>query len=253
MSERTEAKLRAKNAIRGMTIALWAVTFLVSLPVSVVSGLSGSVESLLTTVFNQPKDGVVVSVASALFSLLLVAASIFTIPLSVGLQRKYLHVARGGASNERSALDAYRNKEIAEPIKGQLLAGIYVFLWSLLCVIPGIVVALKYSMLTLVFADNPGIDYRSAMEKCKEITKGRKGKIFAFYLSYLGWYILVGLTFGILSLYVIPYENTAFAALYDIWNPARPTPEADEREDGSGFGEFPEFDLKANTDDYIRY
>ena len=105
-------------------------------------------------------------------------------------------------------------------------------------------------MLSLVFADNPGIDYRTAMDKCKEITKGRTGKIFGFYLSYLGWDILVGLTCGILSLYVVPYENTAFAALYDIWNPKQEEPQAEEDPTKTA-SEFPMFDLDANKDDRI--
>jgi uncharacterized membrane protein len=48
------------------------------------------------------------------------------------------------------------------------------------------------------------------------MTNGYKGEIFVFYLSYIGWAILSGLTFGILEIvYVGPYRNIAFCGLYE--------------------------------------
>jgi uncharacterized membrane protein len=48
------------------------------------------------------------------------------------------------------------------------------------------------------------------------MTKGHKGKVFMMGLSFIGWMLLSGLTFGLLYLfYVGPYMNTSFAGLYD--------------------------------------
>lgn len=252
MSDRTKAKLKAKQLIQGSIIALWFTTVLVGVPVSIVSGINGSANTIMTTFFNVPENGLLMYAVDVVFSILVLAVTILTIPLHVGLAGKFLFVARGGSRKDKSVWEPYRNKDIAEPIKGNLLAGLYIFLWSLLFVIPGIVAAMRYSMLNFVFADNPGIDYRSAMEKCKQITKRRKGKIFGFYLSFLGWDILVGLTCGILSIYVVPYEQTAFAVLYDMWNPKVETVEPEEKIDEMR-SSFPVFDYQLNHDDHRIY
>ena len=146
MSDRTKAKLKAKQLIQGSIIALWFTTVLVGVPVSIVSGINGSANTIMTTVFNIPADSIWIYLVDVAFSVLTVAVTLLTIPLHVGLAGKFLFVARGGSRKDKSVWEPYRNKDIAEPIKGNLLAGLYIFLWSLLFVIPGIVAAMRYSL-----------------------------------------------------------------------------------------------------------
>ena len=60
--------------------------------------------------------------------------------------------------------------------------------------------------------DNYG---KEAIEISKRMTNGFKGDLFSMYLSFIGWYILVGLTGGILSIYVTPYVETTAAMYYE--------------------------------------
>ena len=94
------------------------------------------------------------------------------------------------------------------------LTGLFIFLWSLLFIIPGIVAALRYSMAFHILADNPDIGVMEAIEKSKMMTQGYKLDIFIMYLSFMGWAILSAFTLGIGVLWLAPYISTSFANVY---------------------------------------
>ena len=82
----------------------------------------------------------------------------------------------------------------------------YIFLWSLLFVIPGIVKSYSYSMVDFIKAENPSLPANKAIEMSKIMTDGYICNLFKLYLSFIGWNLLSVLTFGILSiLFVNPY------------------------------------------------
>lgn len=98
---------------------------------------------------------------------------------------------------------------------GMLWMELFVFLWSLLFVIPGIVKALAYSMTPYILADCPNVRPTDAIKLSMRMTLGHKGGILVMLLSFLGWAILSALTAGILQIvYVGPYISTSFAGLY---------------------------------------
>ena len=97
----------------------------------------------------------------------------------------------------------------------RILRGIYIFLWSLLFIIPGIIATYSYSMVHYVMADHPDMTASEALRESKEIMKGNKWRLFCLALSFIGWEILaVIFTFGIGLLWVVPYQEAAIAALY---------------------------------------
>jgi uncharacterized membrane protein len=98
---------------------------------------------------------------------------------------------------------------------------LWVALWSLLFVIPGIVKAYAYSQMFFILAENPGISVRKAMSISKVMTQGHKADLFVMGLSFLGWAILSSITCGIGTLWLIPYMNMSYAnAYYDLKNQA---------------------------------
>lgn len=99
-------------------------------------------------------------------------------------------------------------------IKASLWYSLWVFLWSLLFFIPGIVKAIAYSMTYFVIAENPSISVTKALTISKLITKGYKANIFFMGLSFIGWNILSIFTFGILQLWLIPYESLTLLNAY---------------------------------------
>ena len=50
---------------------------------------------------------------------------------------------------------------------------------------------------------------------CQEIMNGHKFDLFILGLSFIGWYFLVGITFGIASIYVLPYMSATTANFYN--------------------------------------
>lgn len=96
----------------------------------------------------------------------------------------------------------------------QFLTGLYVFLWSLLFLIPGIVAAFRYAMAPFILAEHPGMRPSQAIQASKEVMTGHKWELFCLYLSFFGWMLLSAFTLGIGSLWLIPYMNSAVAAFY---------------------------------------
>lgn len=95
-----------------------------------------------------------------------------------------------------------------------LLVGIFTFLWSLLLIIPGIIKSLAYSMTPYIIADEPGIDALDAIKKSQEMMRGHKMELFMLALSFIGWFLLGVLTFGIGMFFVLPYYQTTLANFY---------------------------------------
>ena len=100
-------------------------------------------------------------------------------------------------------------------IASMLWMFLFTMLWSLLFYIPGIIKALSYSMTPFIVSDSQNITGKQALQLSMKLTKGYKGKLFVFGLSYIGWFMLSGLTAGLLALfYVGPYMATAFGGYY---------------------------------------
>ncbi len=100
-----------------------------------------------------------------------------------------------------------------------ILAGIlyqlFVFLWSLLLFIPGIIMSYAYSMTFFVLKDHPEYSAYQALQVSRKMMKGYKMKAFLLDLSFIGW-ILVGiLCCGIGMLWVSPYMQAAKVELYE--------------------------------------
>lgn len=95
-----------------------------------------------------------------------------------------------------------------------LLEGLYVFLWSLLFVIPGIIAAYNYAMVPYILTQEPQLPPREALARSKEMMRGNRWRLFCLHCSFLGWALLCVLTLGIGSLWLTPYTQAASAAFY---------------------------------------
>ncbi len=95
-----------------------------------------------------------------------------------------------------------------------LLIGLFVFLWSLLLVVPGIVKTYPYSMAYFIKCDHPEYSATQAIDESSRIMHGNKMKLLALDLSFIGWWILGSICFGIGTLWVVPYVKTAHAEFY---------------------------------------
>ena len=135
----------------------------------------------------------------------------------------------GGVGYSYFNLRVYRgeNGDIAQAAAvgfndyGRSLVGIlwmylFTFLWSLLFIIPGIIKAIAYSMTPFILADREDVDAKDALVLSMEMTNGYKAEIFVLMLSFIGWWILSALTFGILAIfYTGPYMSASLAGIYE--------------------------------------
>ncbi len=222
MWSRWEIKARAKAVLRA---SYWKA-FLVSLILAITAGDQG-----ISTKFNEvdadhifreseiwlplPFETLLLgALALVSISLAAVLIAIFVLkPLEVGAQYYFLestqmrfrleNVARGFTGG------GYGNVVIT-----MLLRSIYNLLWYLLLFIPGIIKSYSYFMVPYLLAENPGIPPNRAIDMSRQMMDGHKWQMFVLDLSFLGWYLLGALAFGIGMLFVLPYHNTAHAQLY---------------------------------------
>lgn len=96
-----------------------------------------------------------------------------------------------------------------------ILVSIFTILWSLLFVIPGIIKAYSYAMTFYILADHPEMSAKDAIKTSQVMMDGHKMDLFVLELSFIGWYLLCVITFGIAALYVGPYVSASYAAFYE--------------------------------------
>jgi len=94
-----------------------------------------------------------------------------------------------------------------------LVRDIYIMLWGLLLIIPGIIMTFAYRMVSYILAENPGINYYRALEISKSMTAGNKFKIFVLDLSFIFWYMAAGILI-IGGYFLNPYIFQTNAELY---------------------------------------
>ena len=96
----------------------------------------------------------------------------------------------------------------------RFLKALYVFLWSLLLVIPGIVAAYSYAMTPYIQAEHPELPADRAITMSRQMMYGHRWRLFCLQFSFIGWDILSAMTFGIGELWLRPYRMAATAAFY---------------------------------------
>ncbi|MDF2485162.1 MAG: hypothetical protein K0R46_1330 [Herbinix sp.] len=96
----------------------------------------------------------------------------------------------------------------------RIIKTIFIILWTLLFIIPGIVASYRYSMAFYIMDDNPAIDIMEAIRQSKAMMQGNKGRLFCLHLSFIGWAFLCIFTCGIGYLWLGPYVSAASAAFY---------------------------------------
>lgn len=134
------------------------------------------------------------------------------LPLYYGYYVLFLNLSRTDELRTEMLFDGY--KEFFPVFLTMLLKGIYIFLWSLLLIVPGIMKAYSYEMTEFIMRDNPDIRYDAAIEKSMEMMRGHRMQLFLLDLSMIGWGILCLLTLGIGYLFLGPYMHTSHAEFY---------------------------------------
>ncbi len=91
----------------------------------------------------------------------------------------------------------------------------YVFLWSLLLIVPGVRAAFSYALMNYVRADHPDWGANQCLAESKRLMAGNRWRLFCLHLSFLGWFLLVPITLGLAMFWVMPYFRMTVAAFYE--------------------------------------
>jgi len=158
---------------------------------------------------------IVVMIIILIVTAIMLLISAFLInPLIVGIRRFFVQDLDHKATVSEIAYgfdNSYKNIVLT-----MFLKNLFVFLWSLLLIVPGIVKAYEYRMIVYILGENPGMDRHAAFALSKEMMTGQKWNAFVLDLSFIGWHILSLFTVGLLNVfYVAPYQYHTNAALYN--------------------------------------
>jgi len=132
--------------------------------------------------------------------------------IAVGYARFNLELTDSGEAAFPLLFDYFKHWKAAALTR--LLKNVYVFLFSLLLVIPGIIASFNYAMADYILAEHPELKASEVLKISTAMMKGNRWRLFCLEFSFIGWSILCSLTFGIGNLFLTPYRSAAVAAFY---------------------------------------
>lgn len=181
--------------------------------------------------WNEALFGFLVGSATVIVLVALVMAVIYFVlgsVVGVGYSRFNLDLVDRQKEPEIGTLFGYF-KHWKTTAAASLLQALYVFLWSLLLIIPGIVAGYSYAMTNYILAEHPELTAGEAIERSKAMMYGHRWRLFFLQLSFIGWDLLCILTMGIGNLWLLPYKQAAEAAFYrEVSGTERPAEAADQ-------------------------
>lgn len=142
-----------------------------------------------------------------------IAVLLVSLPLAYGFTIMLLNVVRGSDVQLDTMGEGF--KDYGRILGTMLLSSVYQFLWMLLLIIPGIIKGYSYALTPYLLKDHPELKFNAAIEESMRLMSGNKMRLFILDLTYIGWFLLCIVTFGIAMLWVNPYWCTARAAFYE--------------------------------------
>ena len=215
MIENTYLRSRARYQLGS---SIWSNDWLLMLAMCAVWSIISGIISDMTVTEITPEmieQGITVQ-----FNPLELVGSLITMliqgPFVYGICRAATKLARGQKAVFMDTFVGFK-----ENFTGALLLGflqnIFITLWTLLLIVPGIVKSYSYAMAHYLRQDDPSRDKQAVeyINQSKEMMEGHKWQLFCLDLSFIGWYIVGALCLGIGVFFVIPYHEVARANFYE--------------------------------------
>lgn len=194
---RIELKLKAKEQLRGR----WGIAILTVFVANLITDSSAIKEVI--DVFGYSNPTTYINLIPLLFGGV----------ISVGLSKFLLNFIT--ANEEPKFKDLFSNFNIYFKTLGlYILMMLAIGIATLFLIIPGIIVALIFSQAFYILAEDPSKGIFECLEESSNMMSGHKWDFFVLELSFIGWWLLAILTFGIASLWISPYQNLTEANFY---------------------------------------
>ena len=213
---RAELKQSAKTRLNGnWGLNIVVVLFVVAIPAVVLGIVDGVLQlcAALTSEVGSDGGAALISLLSSLVNL--GATILFLGPLTVAYNWFSLVFMRGQTPDYVYPYrTAFSEVNYMRFMLTYFMMQLFIFLWSLLFIIPGIVKSFSYAMTPFILMDHPEMEWKEAITESRRLMDGHKGDLFVLYLSFIPWLLLTCLTMGILLIYVTPYMQMTVANFY---------------------------------------
>lgn len=157
----------------------------------------------------------VLTVLVAIFTEMTLIGTVFLSPAFIITAQYFFHQVYQG---EYGTLSSYLKNcfdNLLRKVGAHFLSSLLILLASILLFVPGVILSMAFYGVPYIVAMHPEVTVTSALKLSMRITKGYRMDLFITYLSFIGWLLLSGLTFGILYVvYVGPYMSTTFGGIY---------------------------------------
>ncbi|MBO4989355.1 MAG: DUF975 family protein [Clostridia bacterium] len=188
---RIEIKEKAKAQLGGKIFgSKWLIALVVDLIVTVILGAGAGVT----------------------LGLLII---VLTGVMNYGHAYVYLKNARDGEQMEIGDVFKGFNSDFGDLFLLGFMQSLFIALWSILLVVPGIVKSYSYAMAYYLKVDHPEMNWKDCITESRNLMQGHKWELFVLDLSFIGWYIVGALCLGVGTLWVSPYHNSARALFYE--------------------------------------
>ena len=157
--------------------------------------------------------GIIISIFQVIPTVGSVLALFIAGPMLVGVSMFSLSLSRSENARLEQIFEGFKN--YGTVLGAYLLMVLFIFLWMLLLIIPGIIAAIAYSQTFYILAEDDAIGSMDALKKSKEMMDGYKWKYFCLGLRFIGWALLCILTLGIGFLWLSPYIQISYAKFYE--------------------------------------
>jgi len=191
-----ELKLSAREALSGRWVFM-ALMFLLFL---IIQGIPSMFAS------DANEDMQAIDLIGFLLNILL-------LPLAIGWTWLAMSVARKEQAKIVDLFEPY--KIFLKAVGLSIVQSIFLGLWFLLLIIPGIIKSFSYLLTFYILRDEPSIGILDAITRSRQMMDGHKMEAFMLCLSFIGWFLLGLITIGIAFLWVGPYFSVTLAKFYD--------------------------------------
>ena len=159
------------------------------------------------------KEGMISERVFIRASILYLMYILATLPIRYGIESFYLNISRGLGGRFKDLFSGY--KQFFSIFRLLFLSSFFIILWAFLFIIPGIIKFYSYSQILRVKKDYPNMKALDCINESKNLMDGYKLDYFILQLSFIGWILLVPLTFGIIGFWLYPYIEVSYAEFYE--------------------------------------
>ena len=202
----SDCKNRARILLKGRVWQFFGRLLLLALIGSVLVIISGSISGAA---------GEEIGIVTAITTLLSLLSVLTTTFCDIVKAKFFLDSAENYDLTPLNFKFAFNAKRFFNYLGAKILSGIIIGLGLICFVIPGIFLFGRYALLKYIFVRYEDITCMDALARCKQMAKGNEWRIVGLYFSFIGWYLLAAITFGLVMIYVAPYMEASAAIMFD--------------------------------------